>query len=166
VFGLKAFPMQLQSLEQSNPVLLREVLAVLLAKDRPRHVVYLRRRDIVAQTVSYARANMTGVWRKEQESAAPREMEYSQDQLEAAERGIGLQQSVWERMFIDLRIDPLELWHEDVLDNPAQAIKQVAQYLGVPIETSSKVAIPEIRKQSPGNTQAWIDRYARSRPVE
>ena len=166
VFGLKAFPMQLQSLEQSNPVLLRVVLAVLLAKDRPRHVVYLRRRDIVAQTVSYARANMTGVWRKEQESAAPREMEYSQDQLEAAERGIGLQQSVWERMFIDLRIDPLELWHEDVLDNPAQAIKQVAQYLGVPIERSSKVAIPEIRKQSPGNTQAWIDRYARSRPVE
>jgi LPS sulfotransferase NodH len=166
VFGLKAFPMQLQSLEQNNPFLLREVLATILPKDRPRNVVYLRRRDLVAQAVSYARANMTGIWRREQEAAVPREIEYSQDQLEAAERGIALQQGVWERMFNDLRIDPLELWHEDVLHDPLGAAKQVADDLRITIDAQAKVQIPEIRKQSPGNTQAWIDRYARSRPVE
>ena len=163
VFGLKAFPMQLQQLELTNPALLAEVLATMLPRDRPRHIVYLRRRDRVAQAVSYARASMSGVWRKEQESGGAARLAYSQEQLEAAERGIAFQEDVWARMFHDLRVEPLVIWHEDVLVNPAGAASAVAEFVGVALDPEGAVAVPEIVKQSVGDASAWAERYARSR---
>ena len=90
VFGLKVFPAQLEQLQQMNPPLLDDVLATVLPRDRPRRIVYLRRRDRVAQAVSYARATLSGIWRKEQEAAGPAPIEYSQEALESAEQGIAV----------------------------------------------------------------------------
>lgn len=163
VFGLKAFPIQFEALNHDNPPLLQEVLAAMLPRGGPRHIVYLRRRDLLAQTVSYARAAMSGVWRKEQEGGATASLDYSQEQMESAERGIVFQQNVWSRMFNDLRIDPLCLWHEDVLLDPAGAARQVADYIGVLIDPARAVQIPLIRKQSRGDAQAWMERYSQGR---
>lgn len=163
VFGLKAFPQQLEDLQRSNPALLADVLAVMLPRDRPRPVVYLRRRDRVAQTVSLARASLSGVWRKDQERADAEPPEYSQEALDAAERGIEFQESVWANMFADLRVEPLNLWHEDVLADPAQAARQVADYLSVETDPRFAIEVPTIEKQSEGGAQAWAERYARSR---
>jgi trehalose 2-sulfotransferase len=162
VFGLKVFPIQLEQLNQDNPALLEEVLSIMLPRDLERRIVYLRRRDRVAQTVSYARASLSGVWRKEQESERAAPIEYSQDALDAAERGIAFQEEVWARMFDDLRIQPLELWHEDVLADPSAAARQVADYVGVTIDLSAAVEVPVIEKQRVGDASAWIERYAAS----
>src|SRR3954452_25422318 len=78
-FGLKAFPPQLDQLQRKNPLLLDEVLATILPHDCPRRIVYLRRRDRLAQPVSYARATLSGVWRKEQESGPARAIDYSEE---------------------------------------------------------------------------------------
>jgi LPS sulfotransferase NodH len=164
VFGLKAFPAQLEQLQQTNPPLLDDVLATVLPRDRPRRIVYLRRRDRIAQAVSYARASLSGVWRKEQETLGPAPIEYSQEALESAEQGIVFQEGVWERMFNDLRIEPLRVWHEDVLANAEQTAGQVADYLGVPIDPQAGVRVPEIEKQSRGDAEDWLTKYARSRP--
>jgi LPS sulfotransferase NodH len=163
IFGLKAFVMQLQDLEESNPPLLTDVLATMLPRGGPRRVVYLRRRDRNAQIVSYARASLSGVWRKEQESVGAEQIEYSEQALEAANRGIALQEEVWERMFNELRIEPLALWHEDVLASPAAAAQQVADFVGVEIDPAAAVQVPQIQKQSEGDTRQWIERYAGSR---
>ena len=163
MFGLKAFPQQLDELQQSNPPLLAEVLDVVLPRDRPRRIVYLRRRDRVAHAVSYARANSSGVWRREQEREGAPALEYSQEAIEAAERGITIVEDIWDRMFSDLRMTPLSLSHEDVLDDPSGAARQVADYLGVEIDPAVEVKVPEIRKQSEGDSSAWIERYAGSR---
>jgi len=163
VFGLKAFPQQLEDLQRTNPPLLTDVLAVMLPKDRPRRVVYLRRRDRLAQTVSLARASLSGVWRQDQERADAEPLQYSQDALDSAERGIELQESVWASMFADLRVEPLNLWHEDVLADPAAAARQVADYLGVSIDPNAGVDVPQISKQSPGEATDWIARYAQVR---
>jgi LPS sulfotransferase NodH len=159
VFGLKAFAMQLEELQQSNAPLLADVLATILPRDRPKRVVYLRRRDRLAQAVSYARASLSGIWRKEQESADADRIEYSQEALEAVDRGITFQEGVWAEMFDDLRIEPLTLCHEDVLADPAAVARQVADYLEVPIDPSAAVEVPQIHKQSPQDTSEWIARY-------
>src|SRR4051812_12599233 len=99
VFGLKAFAMQLEELNRGNQPLLNDVLATVLPADRPRRIVYLRRRDRVAQAVSYARATLSGIWRKEQEASEQQPVEYSQEALESAERGIAFQENVWASMF-------------------------------------------------------------------
>jgi LPS sulfotransferase NodH len=163
VFGLKAFPQQLEDLQQSNQGLLADVLATILPRDRARYVIYLRRRDRVAQSVSLARASVSGVWRHDQERSEAEPLEYSQAALEAAERGIAFQEGVWATMFADLRIQPLNLWHEDVLADPADALSQVAKYIGVSVDPSAEVAVPAINKQSPGESAEWITRYAEAR---
>jgi len=163
VFGLKVFPIQLEQLNRDNPPLLEEVLSVMLPRGGERRIVYLRRRDRVAQTVSYARATLSGVWRKDQERRDPAAIEYSQEALDSAERGIAFQEEVWARMFSDLRVEPLQLWHEDVLASPAAAAQQIAKFVGVAIEQAAVVPVPEIRKQSEGDAPAWAERYARSR---
>src|SRR4051812_32354779 len=48
VFGLKAFPPQLDQLQRRNQPLLDEVLATILPHERTRRIVYLRRRDRLA----------------------------------------------------------------------------------------------------------------------
>jgi trehalose 2-sulfotransferase len=163
VFGLKAFQMQLQDLDRTNKLLLHAVLSLMLPRDRPRKIVYLRRRDRIAQTVSYARASMTGIWRKEQEPAKEPQLEYSEEALDAAERGIGLQEGLWEQMFLDLKIEPLRIWHEDVLAGSGDITRQVADYLGVTIEPAAVVQIPQIMKQSEGAAPEWIARYSKSK---
>jgi LPS sulfotransferase NodH len=160
IFGLKAFAVQLEHLNHDNPPLLDDVLSVMLPKSGERRVVYLRRRDRVAQAVSYARATLSGVWRKEQESEGVPAPDYSQEALESAGRGIAFQEEVWARMFNDLRIDPLELWHEDVLADPAAAAQRVADYVGVPIDPAAAVDVPPIVKQSEGDAAEWIERYS------
>jgi LPS sulfotransferase NodH len=163
VFGLKAFPPQLQQLRKTNSPLLDDVLATMLPRDRTRRIIYLRRRNRLAQAVSYARATLTGVWRKEQEGAGPEPVEYSQEAVESAERGIAFQESIWEQMFNDLRIEPLVVWHEDVLADGDAAARQVADYVGVTIEPPANVRVPQIEKQSRGDAQEWIEQYERSR---
>ncbi len=163
VFGLKAFPPQLEQLKRKNSALLDEVLEAILPNGRPRRIIYLRRRDRMAQTVSYARATLSGVWRKEQENPATAGIDYSEEALEAAERGIAFQEAAWAQMFAELRIEPLTVWHEDALADGAAVAEAVANYLGVSIDPSAAVEVPPIKKQSEGNSAEWVERYARSR---
>jgi trehalose 2-sulfotransferase len=139
------------------------VLATILPRDGPRRIIFLRRRDRLAQTVSYARASMSGVWRKEQESAAAPAIDYSEDALEAAERGIAFQEAAWEQMFAELKIEPLSVWHEDALADGAAMAQAVADYLGVMLDRQAAFEVPAIEKQSEGDAREWAERYARSR---
>lgn len=163
VFGLKVFTAQLAELDHANPTLLQDVMTTMLPRDGPRYVVYLRRRDRVAQSVSLARATLSGVWRKEQEGSEPPALNYSDERVQAAEREIEAQGQLWQRMFNDLRIDPLCVWHEDVLADRGAVTGQVADYLGVAIDPAAAVDVPVIEKQSEGDVPAWIKRYAQAR---
>lgn len=160
VFGLKAFPPQLEQLKRRNPPLLDDVLTTVVPRGPERRVIYLRRRDRLAQAVSYARASISGIWRKEQESSAARPIEYSDEAIEAAERGIAFQEAVWEQMFDELGIEPLTLWHEDVVTHGHAVVRSVADYLGVKIDKGSAVQVPSVERQSEGDSLAWAERYS------
>jgi len=163
VFGLKAFPMQLQALVESNPPLLQAVFSTLFAPARPPRVVWLGRRDRAAHLVSYARATMSGVWRQEQETGEKPEIDYSDAALETAGRWIDFQADAWEAMFADMRIEPLRLWYEDVVAEPEAAVAKVAAFVGVALDPKAAIEVPEIRKQSESEAIAWVERYMNSR---
>jgi LPS sulfotransferase NodH len=165
VFGLKAFAMQLDELQRKNAPLLEDVLANMLPRTGPRRIVYVRRRDRLAQSISYARATLSGVWRKEQEDGGAQPVEYSLEALESAERGIDFQESVWGQMFGELKIEPLTLWHEDILADGGAAAEAVAGYLGLTIDPAAAVDVPSIEKQAEGDAKLWAERYAGSREV-
>ncbi len=161
VFGLKGFPIQFEDVHASNPGLLREVMRTILPPGTVKRVVRLRRRDRVAHAVSYARAMLSGVWRKEQEHAAMVQPGYSQVAVERAANLVEAQEKAWSQMFAEMRIEPLELWYEDVVATPEDAVRQVAEYLGVKLETGRQVAVPEVVRQSQHGAKAWIEAHLR-----
>lgn len=160
MFGFKAFPMQLEALQQGNPALLQSVLGSVMAG---RKIISLRRRDRVAHAVSYARATLSGVWRAEQQGGQGDAPDYSQEDLEGAERVIGMLEGAWDEMFRDLRLAPLALWYEDVVADPASAVAQVAAYLGVTLDPAAAIVVPEVRKQDEGDALRWAAKYAETR---
>ena len=162
VFGFKCFTMQLDTLRDGNPALFQAVMSAVFSSDPPK-IVYLERRDRVAHAISYARATIRGVWRKEQEGAGAPTAEYSQAAMENAERGIEIQSVAWENMFRNMRIEPLRLWYEDAVARPDEAAGRVAAYLGVTIDPAAVVNIPGVERQAQGEAQAWVAQYAKER---
>jgi trehalose 2-sulfotransferase len=164
IFGFKCFPDQLQYLQETNPELLSEVLASVVTGQHLPRVIWLRRRDRVAHAISAARAQLSGLWRKEQEEQAghPR-VEYSKTAVERSERLIEAQETAWREMFSDLNIEPLELWYENALAAPEEAVRQVAGHLRVQIDPGAAVAVPPIIKQAEADAREWRDRYTRTK---
>jgi LPS sulfotransferase NodH len=154
VFGLKAFPPQLEALTELNPPLLQEVLGGILRGSEPR-VVRLRRRDRAAHEISYARATLSGVWRQEQEKGAA-EIPFSEEALRKAGRWIDIQESAWDQMFGDLGLQPLELSYEEVAAAPDQAVARVAEYLGVELRPEARIEVPIIRQQDRSDAERWL----------
>jgi len=160
VFGVKCFPGQLQWLQQRNMSLLADVFRTLLHRP-PRRVIWLGRRDRSAHVISYARALLSGVWRWEQEEGGRPEPAFSGVALARAERMLDADERNWEKMFADMAITPLRLWHEDVVADPEAATAAVARHLGVTLDPAARVAVPEIRKQSAEGARAWAEAAAR-----
>jgi len=151
VFGFKCFLMHLYRLRDTN-----EPLLDLL---EPNAIIYLERRDKVAQAISYARAHLTGVWCKEQVTGANERVRYSREALERAERWIDAQAQAWEELFQRLEVEPLRLWYEDVAAAPAAAVAAVADHLGVEIDPDARIVVPPVMKQSGAEALAWVAAY-------
>jgi LPS sulfotransferase NodH len=65
-------------------------------------------------------------------------------------------------MLADLGIAPLELWYEEVLNDPSATLETVAGYLGVEIDPAAAVRVPPIERQSQQGARARARRLAGS----
>ena len=162
VFGIKCFSAQLRELQQANPALLVEVMAALLPANGRAYVVRLKRRDPVAHAISYARAALSGVWHKMQESPGGAEVEFSAKAVDHARRLLDQQEGDWDLLFGEIGVEPLVLWHEDVIARPAEAVQAVADFLGVRLDPTAAVAVPEIERQAETDSRRWAELYAAS----
>lgn len=160
VFGLKAFPLQLEGVHSENPQLVANVMRTLFVRGQRARVVELRRRDRTAHAISYARALLSGIWRKEQEPDDRPEPEYSREALARAARMIEQQEESWQAMYRDLRIEPRVIWYEDVLADPAGAVGSVAEFLGIALNPAAVVEVPTIERQSQTGARAWAERHS------
>jgi len=160
LFGLKAFPLQLEDLHAANPQLVADVMRTLFRRGQTAKAVELRRRDRTAHAISYARALLSGIWRKEQEPDDRPEPDYSAEAVARAARMIERQQASWQAMYRDLRVEPLVIWYEDVLEDPGGTVIRVANYLEVTLDAAAAIAVPAIERQSQAGARAWADRHA------
>ena len=161
IFGLKAFPAQLEDLGRLNPALLAKAMRFFLTGRSASRVIQLRRRDRTAHAISLARASLSGIWRKEQEHANREEPAYSPEMMARAEASIRAQEGAWDAMYRDLSITPLVLWYEDVREDEAATLQAVAGYLGIEIEDGREVTIPLVERQSQAGADAWKAQHAK-----
>jgi LPS sulfotransferase NodH len=165
VFGVKCFSVQLRELQQRNPSLLLEVMRMLLLRGPETRIVRLKRRDRVAHAISYARATLSGVWRKEQEEGAGPIVDYSNKAVDDANLGIDRQEADWDALFSELGVVPLTLWYEDAMQAPSEAVRGVADYLGVELDPAATLPIYQVEKQAQEDSARWRARYAARPPA-
>jgi trehalose 2-sulfotransferase len=160
VFGVKCFSLQLRELQQRNPALLREVFSTMLLRGPATRVIVLKRRDRIAHAVSYARSALSGIWRKEQEAAGAAVVDYSAEAVEQARAYIEQQEADWDLLLKELSIEPLTMWYEDLVEEPDQAVRRVAEFIGVQLDPAASVDIPEVEKQAEEDSMRWRDNYS------
>ena len=158
VFGLKCFSLQMRELQRDNPSLLLEVFATFFPKGDRAQIIRLKRRDRAAHAISYARAALSGVWRKEQEIPAAT-VEYSDRAVNEARALLDRQEADWDLLFEEVAAEPLTIWYEDVVAQPDAAVQQVATYLGTKVDPAAAVVIPNVERQSQEDARLWAKRF-------
>jgi LPS sulfotransferase NodH len=138
-------------------------MRVMAGPGSPRKLVRLRRRDRDAHAISYARASLSGIWRKEQERLGQsQEPEFSAVAVERCRRSLEHQDAAWDAMCADLGITALELWFEDALNNPAQTIADVCDYLSIDFDPKAAITVPTIEQQAQKGAHEWAEKLAGS----
>ena len=122
---------------------------------RVRQWVWIRRRDTVAQAVSWARALQTGQWASWQ--ASHRRPVYRPRQIESLLWRIRSHEQCWERTFDRAGADPLCLDFEDVVEDATGAVASVLRVCERPV--SAPIAPTDLRPQADAINREWIRRF-------
>ncbi|MEM9342254.1 MAG: Stf0 family sulfotransferase [Pseudomonadota bacterium] len=93
------------------------------------HYIPLVRRDLVAQAVSFARAQQTGAWISDMPERQP--AIYDFDLIHAKARAIGEGNAGWDAYFAGIGASPLRLIYEDVVQDPEAAVAAICAATGV-----------------------------------
>lgn len=132
--------------------------------------IYLHRDDVLAQAVSWYRAEQTNVWHhndQEQSEQPQQEPRFDFDQIRELVQTIETHNSAWWAWFASVGVRPHEVRYEDLDADPAGVASEILDFLdlklppGRLIETSHRRMADEINAQ-------WIDRFRaelRERPV-
>jgi LPS sulfotransferase NodH len=137
----------------------RELLATLFPK---LSYVWVRRGDTVRQAVSLWKAIQTQSWRSGQEGGSPREPVYHREAIHHLRRMLERNDTAWGRWFEERGLRPLELSYEGIARDPARAVEDVIDYVGI---DAGDHPLPEVstERQSDAVSDEWVARYFRER---
>jgi LPS sulfotransferase NodH len=134
----------------------RQVLAARLPGLR---YVWLRRRDVVRQGVSWWRAAATGqyaVTGDDRPAGAPAyDRQAIRDLVGLARRS----DRSWEQWFGDQRIRPLEVAYEDMVDDLGGTVLRVLTFLHIERPTGLPPIVPRLRRQADEDTERIVTRF-------
>ena len=123
--------------------------------------VYLQREDVLAQAVSWYRAEQTNVWHQtDQEVSRQPEHEprYDFDQICKWVQMIEEHNSAWRAWFDSFGIQPHIVRYEDLDADPVGAACGILDFLGLKLPPGRLIKARQRRLADELNAQ-WIDRY-------
>ena len=122
---------------------------------RPRFV-WVRREDVVAQAVSWARAIQTGYWHHW--DVAGGEARFDFDQIDALVREASEHNEAWQRWFAENTIDALWIRFEDLVRDKEGVTREVLRFLAIEIPASR--VISALTETTPdASNEDWVARY-------
>ncbi|MEV0238209.1 Stf0 family sulfotransferase [Nonomuraea sp. NPDC050786] len=128
--------------------------------------VYLRRDDVLAQAVSWLRAEQTGTWYVGGNgeiggaTRSGREPGYDADGIRALVEEIREHNAAWEEWFASQGVRPYPVRYEDLEADLAGVTRRILGFLGLDLPEGQTIE-PRHRRQSDGLNAAWIERYRR-----
>lgn len=119
--------------------------------------VYLRRRDVVAQAVSWLRAEQTQVWvaRRDEPQGEPR---FEFDRLREMRRIIDNDNAAWETWFTVVGAEPHRVTYGDLDRDPVGVTRRVLDFLGLELPPGRTVQVRHRRLSDRLNAE-WVERY-------
>ncbi len=130
--------------------------------------IYLRREDKVAQAVSRAMAEQTGLWHRaadgrELERTAPAaEPVYDADLIASHVAALSDLDEAWARWFHAEGIDPLRLSYEELAAAPGAQLRRILMRLGLDPAAADGV-VPSVAKLADEVSAAWVRRFRAER---
>lgn len=149
VFGYKMFTSLYMDISRRAPAFLEEIT--------PNYVIYLTRRDVVGQAISYSRAQRSRAWFGDVAEAL--DVDYDFEHIQSCVQGIEGQKSSWERVFELTSTSPVRIYYEDLLEDDTVVSSQVLDALGIKPDPTQRIDIPMIKRQRDETTNVWRHRY-------
>lgn len=121
--------------------------------------VYLRRKDMLAQAVSWARAEQTDFWHDCGDGSTPlRAPEYSFEQIDRYLCLIQDHNTAWQMWFRSLDIRPYEVTYEELSGDPTGTTRALLEFFGLKLPRG--VSIRACNRRLADDVSAeWIERY-------
>jgi LPS sulfotransferase NodH len=119
--------------------------------------VYVVRRDLVAQAVSFHRAFVTGQWSSL--DALSGEAEFDLQAIRARMDFINEMTTHWERFFSLNCIAPLRLVYGEMLADPEGTVTAVARHIGVDGDIDTSKLHSRLATQRDDVSREWCDRF-------
>ena len=118
--------------------------------------IYIWRSDVVAQAVSWARAEQTGYWQRgDQARGAPK---YSFDEIDRLVRTIEEHNHAWRKWFRDFEIQPFEMTFEELIADIGTIVRRVLVFLELQVPPDHNIVLTQDPQADPVNEE-WISRY-------
>jgi trehalose 2-sulfotransferase len=123
--------------------------------------IYLRRDDVVAQAVSWCRAEQTSIWFEMTTSVRELPVEqprFDLSEIEEFHQRIIEHNAAWGNWFDTVGVVPYQVRYEDLDVDPVGTAERVLDYLDIDLPRGCTVDVRHRRLADDVNTQ-WIERY-------
>lgn len=126
--------------------------------------IYLRRDDVLAQAVSWLRAEQTGVWfiddngQTDDSTVTGQVPRYDADGIRHFVETIEEHNAAWEAWFTAWGIQPLVLRYEELDADQVGTTRRVLDFLGLRLPEGRTIRA-RLRRQADELNQEWIERY-------
>ena len=126
--------------------------------------VHLRRRDVVAQAVSWARSLQTHFWHPgEAVEPGGQDPRYDEELVGRLVATIEGAEADWTTWFASHRIVPCEVTYEELAADPLRTAHRVLDHLGLEVPPDRHLVVGH-RRQADQLNADWITRFKRRRP--
>jgi trehalose 2-sulfotransferase len=149
MFGYKMFTSNYVEIARRYPAFLQEI--------RPHYVIYLVRRDVLGQAMSYSRAQRSKVWFAGVAEATAVDYDYAH--IKQCIQAIQGQRQSWEDAFRYTGVDPIRIYYEDVMAAESETLATLLSSMGIQADASAAIDVPMIARQTDGVSKTWRDRF-------
>jgi LPS sulfotransferase NodH len=132
------------------------------------HYIWLRRRNKVAQAISYYRAVQSRIWHVRAEKKldpASRDndkLQFDFDQIDYYARQLEHWDERWQEYFSRKKLKVLLLIYEDFVSSPPsyeKTIREVAKFCGISDHAALTIRSPAFQRQADGLSMEWERKY-------
>jgi LPS sulfotransferase NodH len=120
--------------------------------------VWIFRRDLLGQAISFALAKQTKKFRS-YESQASSQPAYDRQQIEALMGRIADEDAAWRNYFAKAGIEPFRLCYEDFAPDPMPHLRSIGGMVGVPIRHELPAAAARMKVQRNEINERWRERF-------